>query len=131
MSAPNARTAAILLERLLRQSLPSVIGNFSKVVTIICHTSDYQRDYAQVTRDRDHLSSITKMKAPHILEEHVQMSLKKIKKGKAARVDDIPSEMLTPLVEFGMKEVTKLLNTIHTTGEIPTEFKKSVNIAQP
>ena len=68
---------------------------------------------------------------PHILEEEVQKALKKMKKGKAAGPDDIPSEMITALEEFGIKEVTKLLNTIHATGEIPTDLKKSVYIALP
>ncbi|GFN78106.1 RNA-directed DNA polymerase from mobile element jockey-like [Plakobranchus ocellatus] len=53
---------------------------------------------------------------PHILEEEVQKALKKMKKDKAAGPDDIPSKMLTALGEFGIKEVTKLLNTIHATG---------------
>lgn len=68
---------------------------------------------------------------PHILEEEVQRILKRMKKGKAAGPDYIPSEMLTALGEFGIKEVTKLLNTIHATGEIPTDLKKSVYIALP
>ena len=32
--------------------------------------------------------------------------------------------MLTALGEFGFKEITKLLNIIHVTGEIPTDLKK-------
>ena len=54
-----------------------------------------------------------------------------MKKGKAAGPDEIPSEMLTALGQFGMKEITKLLNFIHVTGEIPTDLKKSVYIAIP
>ena len=37
--------------------------------------------------------------------------------------------MLTALGEFGIKEITKLLNIIHATGEIPIDLKKSVYIA--
>ena len=50
-------------------------------------------------------------------------------KGKAAGPDDIPSEMLTALGEFGIKEITKLLDIILDTSEIPTDLKKSVYIA--
>ncbi|GFO00874.1 RNA-directed DNA polymerase from mobile element jockey-like [Plakobranchus ocellatus] len=82
--------------------------------------------------DRDPPPTISNEdEGPHILEEEIQMALKKMKKGKAAGPDDIPSEMLTALGEFGIKEVIKLLNTIHATGEIPTNLKKSVYIALP
>ena len=53
------------------------------------------------------------------------------KKTRAAGPAGIPSEMLTALGEFGIKEITNLLNIIHDTGEIPTDFKKSVKIAIP
>ena len=53
------------------------------------------------------------------------------KKTKAGGPAGIPSQMLTALGEFGIKEITNLLNIIHDTGEIPTDFKKSVNIAIP
>ena len=33
--------------------------------------------------------------------------------------------MLIALSELGIKEITKLLNIIHDTGEIPTDLKKS------
>ena len=49
-----------------------------------------------------------------------------MKKGKAAGPDDIPSELLIALGEFGIKEITKLLNIIHNTGKSPTDVKKSV-----
>ena len=52
-------------------------------------------------------------------------------KFKAAGPDDIPSKMIAALNEIGIKEVTKLLNLIYTTGEVPTDIKKSVYIAFP
>ena len=39
-----------------------------------------------------------------ILEEEVQNALKKMKKGKAAGPDEMPSEMLTALGEIGLKK---------------------------
>ena len=54
-----------------------------------------------------------------------------MKKGKAPGPDKIPSEVLTALGEFGIKEITKLLKIIHDTCEIPTDLKKLVYIAIP
>ena len=81
--------------------------------------------------DRDLPPIIINEEGPQVLEEEVKKALKKMKKGKAARPDEIPSEMLTALGKFGIKEITKLMNIIHVTGEIPTDLKKSVYIAIP
>ena len=48
-----------------------------------------------------------------------------MKKGKAAGPNEIPSEMLTALGKFCIREITKLLNILYDTGEIPTDLKKS------
>ncbi|GFN96626.1 hypothetical protein PoB_002313200 [Plakobranchus ocellatus] len=68
-----------------------------------------------------------KIKAPIFLRRKFKRPSKKMKKGKVAGPDDIPFA----LGEFGIKEVIKLLNTIHATGKIPTDFKKSMYIALP
>ena len=68
---------------------------------------------------------------PQLLQEKVKKALKKMKKGKAAGPAEIPSEILTALGEYVNKEITKLLNIIHVTGDIPTDLKKSVYIAIP
>ena len=39
--------------------------------------------------------------------------------------------MLTALGEFGIKEITKLLNIIHDTGESPTDLRNSMYIEIP
>ena len=41
---------------------------------------------------------------PQILEEEVQKALKKMEKSKAAGPEEIPTEMLTALVEVGIKK---------------------------
>ncbi|XP_076314986.1 uncharacterized protein LOC143227418 [Tachypleus tridentatus] len=66
-----------------------------------------------------------------IMPDEVEHAMKKIHKGKAAGPDDITIELLLALKEVGIQEVTKLLNTIYDTGEIPEDFKKSVFIALP
>ena len=47
-----------------------------------------------------------------------------MKKGKAAGPNEIPSEMLTALGKLCIREITKLLNILHDTGEIPKDLKK-------
>ncbi|XP_076308487.1 uncharacterized protein LOC143223898 [Tachypleus tridentatus] len=59
-----------------------------------------------------------------IMPDEVEHAMKKTHKGKAAGPDDIPIELLLALKEVGIQEVTKLLNTIYDTGEIPEDFKK-------
>ena len=86
-------------------------------------TELYHDDRGPITTNNDEGSQIFK--------EEVQKALKKMKRGKALGPDDIPSEMLTTLGEFGTKEITKLLNIIHDKGEIPTDLKKSVYVAMP
>ena len=71
-----------------------------------------------------HLSSI-------IIKEKFKRLLKRFLKRQGRRTCDIPPKMLTALGKFGIKDITKLLNIIHDTGEIPTDLKKSVYIAIP
>ncbi|XP_063600637.1 uncharacterized protein LOC134776815 [Penaeus indicus] len=68
---------------------------------------------------------------PLIHEDEVRKALSKMKSGKASGPDEIPSEVITALTEMGIKEVTKLLNSIYDTGNIPDDLKKSVFIALP
>ena len=66
-----------------------------------------------------------------ILVEEVEHALKKMKKGKAAGPDDVPIELITALQDIGIMEVTKLLNIIYNTGEIPHDLTNSVFNAIP
>ena len=66
-----------------------------------------------------------------ILAEEVEHALKKMKKGKAAGPDNVPIELITALQDIGVMEVTKLLNIICYTGEIPHDLAKSVFIVIP
>ena len=54
-----------------------------------------------------------------------------MKKGKAAGPGNLPIELITALQEVGLKELTKLLNIIYDTEEIPEELKQSMYIALP
>eukprot|EP00794_Sanderia_malayensis_P002076 gene2076-2353_t len=44
----------------------------------------------------------------------------------ASEPDEVPSELITALGEFGITEVTKLLNTIYDTATPPDDLKKSL-----
>ena len=57
-------------------------------------------------------------------------ALKKMKKGKAAGPDNVPIELITVLKDIGIMEVTKLLNIVYNTGEIPHDLTKPVFIAK-
>ncbi|GFN73579.1 endonuclease-reverse transcriptase [Plakobranchus ocellatus] len=104
-------------------------GTFMEKEDILKSWSEYITELYQ--DDRGPPPNISnEHEGPSILEKEVQMALKKMKKGAAAGPDDIPPEMLTALDEFGIKEVTKLLNVIYAKGKIPTDLKKSVYIAK-
>ena len=50
---------------------------------------------------------------------------------KAPGPDNITYEMISAQGEIGMQEITKLLNIVYDTEELPTDWKKSVCIALP
>ena len=66
-----------------------------------------------------------------ILRSEVQASLKKIKRHKAAGPDEIVTEMITSLKEYGVSKVTDIINEIYDNGEIPGGLCRSVFIALP
>ena len=66
-----------------------------------------------------------------IMEDEVRHVVRKMKSIKAPGPDDISSEMITALDEVGINTVTKLLNNLYDTGEIPADMKKSIYIAIP
>ena len=57
--------------------------------------------------------------------------MKKTKKGKAPGPDNITIELLEALEEFGVDQITKFLNNIYDTGEIPEDLSKSIFITLP
>ena len=67
---------------------------------ILNRWSEYITELYHDDRGPSHINNLS----PQILEEKVQKSLKKMKKGKDAGPDNIPSEMLTALGEFFIKD---------------------------
>lgn len=68
---------------------------------------------------------------PPILKEEVEAAVKKTKFGKALGPDNIPIEVIVALDGLGVEMITKLLNCIYDSGEIPDDLIKSIFIALP
>jgi len=65
---------------------------------------------------------------PSILKEEVRAAIRKMKQNKAAGPDEIPVEIFDALNDNGISHFTKLLNEIYDTGQLPSDFHKSVFI---
>ena len=63
-----------------------------------------------------------------IEETEVRSIIGEMNKGKAIGVDEIPAEMLKCIGAKGITLITKIINQIYKTGEIPQDFKKSIFI---
>ena len=61
----------------------------------------------------------------------VQNALNHMKTGKTPGTDNITTEMINALEEYGIDQVTRLLNAIYDTGDIPPELCNSIFIAIP
>ena len=59
------------------------------------------------------------MDSQKILRSKVQAALKKMKRHKTAGTDEIATEMITSLEEYGVRKVTDIFNEIYDTSEIP------------
>ena len=71
------------------------------------------------------------MGGPMILRSEIQAALKKMKRHKAAGPDEIVTEMITSLGEYGVSKVTDIINEIYDTGEIAENLCRSIFIALP
>lgn len=68
---------------------------------------------------------------PPILQDEVRCAFSKMKHGKAPGPDKVTIEMLDALEDYGIELVTKLINSIYETGDIPSDLLKSTFIALP
>ena len=71
------------------------------------------------------------MEGPLILKSEVRAVVAKMRKNKAAGPDEIMTEMIMALDEFGIEKLTEVINEIYDSGEIPEELSKSIFIALP
>jgi exonuclease III len=71
------------------------------------------------------------IEGPPIMKGEVRLAIKSMKTNKATGPDGISIEMIQCLDELGVDVMTKLINKIYDTGEIPEDLTKSIFIALP
>jgi len=71
------------------------------------------------------------IEGPPIMKDEVRQAIKLITINKATGPDGISVEMIQCLEELGVDVMTKLINKIYDTGEIPDDLTKSIFIALP
>jgi hypothetical protein len=71
------------------------------------------------------------IEGPSIMKDEVRQAIKSVKTNKATGPDGISIEMIQSLDELGLDVMTKLINKIYDTGEIPEDLTKSIFIALP
>ncbi|CAF3582803.1 unnamed protein product [Rotaria socialis] len=71
------------------------------------------------------------IEGPSIMKDEVRQAIKSMKTNKATGSDGISIEMIQCLDERGVDIMTKLINKIYDTGELPEDLTKSIFIALP
>ena len=92
---------------------------------------EYIKDLYGDNERNEHYRIRTNTEGPQILKSEVEYAMKKTKKGKAPGPDNITIELLEALEEFGVDQITKILNNIYDTSEIPEDLSKSIFITLP
>ena len=93
--------------------------------------AEYIRDlYGDDTRAQDYTLKKTE-EGPPILTEEVKKAINLTRQGKSTGPDNISIEELIALEDFGIKELTSIINEIYHTGIIPTDLLKSIFVALP
>ena len=81
--------------------------------------------------DRPPKPEIAEGEGPAILQSEVKNALKEMRNNKAAGLDGIQAEMLKALDDYGIIQLTHLLNRIYDTGYLPSDLLESVFITLP
>src|SRR5688572_6825753 len=66
-----------------------------------------------------------------ISSEEIETVIKELPKGKACGSDNIAAELLQSMGERGMEVVSRLINKIYKSGQIPEDFRKSIFVPVP
>ena len=70
-------------------------------------------------------------KGPDVTSQEVETTLQQMKKGKAMGIDNIRTESLQALGDFGTKQLTKICNQMYRSAEIPEDLRTSIFIVLP
>jgi len=71
------------------------------------------------------------LQGPEILKSEVENAIKTMSKGKAVGVDNISTESLQALGDFGTEKLTEICNEIYHSAEIPEDLRTSIFIVLP
>ena len=66
-----------------------------------------------------------------IMKSEVEDALRAMKRGKAVGEDGIAIEMIEVMEEWGVEVITRLVNSIYDTGQIPGAMKRSIFVTMP
>ena len=91
--------------------------------------TEYVEELFHDSRSEQKLKSF--LQGPEILTSEVEKALKWMKIGKASGIDNISSEMLQALGDFGINTLTKLCNNMYKNAYIPEDLRTSVFILLP
>ena len=89
---------------------------------------------SELLDDDDRNEDLTLQDIPEgseIMREEVENTIKNMETGKATGPDMISTEMMQALEGIELDAITKMLNTIYDTGEIPKEMLLSIFIVLP
>ena len=66
-----------------------------------------------------------------ISSEEIETVIKELPKGKACGSDNIAAELLQSMGKKGMEIMSRLINKIYKSGQIPEDFRKSIFVPVP
>ena len=105
-------------------------GNMLFETDEICRRwTEYVEELFQENRGENPIQSC--LKGPTIMKTEVEKALNSMKTGKACGIDNISTEMLQALGDFGVNILTELCNRMYETAYIPEDLKTSVFILLP
>ena len=96
---------------------------------ILNRLTEYVEKLFDDKRDETYLQHF--LQGPILLKLEVENALNSMSKGKSSGIDDISTEMLQALGEFGIDTLTSICNEMYTTLYIPEDLKTSVFILLP
>ena len=103
--------------------------------TLITEEQEIRERWTEYTEelfhdDRQEKPVIRKnMEGPKIKESEVKEAIRKTKRNKAAGPDEITTEMIVALDDFGIEKMTQVANQIYDSGTIPEDLSKSIFVA--
>src|SRR5688572_9012156 len=66
-----------------------------------------------------------------ISSEKIEKVIKELPKGKACGSDNIAAELLQSMGKKGMEILSRLINKIYKSGQIPEDFRKNIFVPVP